>query len=269
MQVNTAAFTPRLICTTKSSMKIAKPTPDPYTIVDGRYVGHDGFVVPRNFDEFLSRFPRYVRSWVWKHAGTTARLEDVEDWTQELTIHLMALPASSRYRSMGKADLIETFDPQRHYGANAARFWNYINLCLTNRFRTILSARKNDAIRRPGNLALCVLPDDEQEGVNDEFCHRRSAQLRAASFATQQQAGDREVAGEFVAFIERSDGASCRGVVEAILETNSFVEAADSLGMTDGQFERMHRRLRQIGVCFETGAPVPLQRRPNRMRSRD
>jgi len=26
-------------------------------VVDGRYIGHDGFVVPKNFDEFHERFP--------------------------------------------------------------------------------------------------------------------------------------------------------------------------------------------------------------------
>jgi hypothetical protein len=43
-------------------------TPDAFTVVDGHYVGHDGFVVPKNFDEFHERFPQYVRNWVNGHA---------------------------------------------------------------------------------------------------------------------------------------------------------------------------------------------------------
>ena len=31
---------------------VENPTLDPFTMVDGHYVGHDGFVVPKNFDEF-------------------------------------------------------------------------------------------------------------------------------------------------------------------------------------------------------------------------
>ncbi len=34
---------------------------DPFTIAHGHYIGHDGFVVPRDCDEFLQRFPNYVR----------------------------------------------------------------------------------------------------------------------------------------------------------------------------------------------------------------
>jgi hypothetical protein len=33
------------------------------------------------------------------------------------------------------------FNPRKHYGANQARFQNYINLCLMNKFRTLYSKR--------------------------------------------------------------------------------------------------------------------------------
>jgi hypothetical protein len=32
---------------------------DPFTVRGGRYVGHDGFVVPKDFDEFDQRFPHF------------------------------------------------------------------------------------------------------------------------------------------------------------------------------------------------------------------
>ena len=30
---------------------------DPFEYVDGHYVGHDGFVVPKDFQEFYQRYP--------------------------------------------------------------------------------------------------------------------------------------------------------------------------------------------------------------------
>src|SRR5208283_2670576 len=128
--------------------------PDPFTLKDGRSVGSDGFVVPNDFEEFHKRFPDYVRKWVSKHAGTSASQEDIEDWTQDLLIHLSRLPLMSKYREAGKKDIVATFDPVRHYGANEARFRNYINLCLANKFRTMHSKRMKDALCRPGNLSL-------------------------------------------------------------------------------------------------------------------
>jgi hypothetical protein len=65
----------------------------------------------------------------------------VEDWAQDLLIHLRYLPAASKHREAGKEDIVQTFDPCKHHGANSARFFNYINLCLGNRFRTMYSAR--------------------------------------------------------------------------------------------------------------------------------
>jgi hypothetical protein len=42
---------------------------DPFSVRNGRFVGHDGFVVPKNFDEFHKRFPEYVRKWVRRHTA--------------------------------------------------------------------------------------------------------------------------------------------------------------------------------------------------------
>jgi hypothetical protein len=39
-------------------------------LIDGRYVGYDGFVVPKDFDEFHQRFPHHIRNWVKRHSGT-------------------------------------------------------------------------------------------------------------------------------------------------------------------------------------------------------
>src|SRR6266481_4099597 len=75
---------------------------DPFTITDGRYVGSAGFVVPRDFEEILERPPDYVRKWGGKHSDRSAPKEDLEDRTQDLLIHLLNLPQTSKYREAGK-----------------------------------------------------------------------------------------------------------------------------------------------------------------------
>jgi hypothetical protein len=60
MQSNTAAVGNQDI--NFASFSVAKLKSDPFTVVDGHYLGHDGFVVPKNFDEFHERFPDYVHS---------------------------------------------------------------------------------------------------------------------------------------------------------------------------------------------------------------
>ena len=164
---------------TSSNFPVENRHADPFTVRDGRYVGHDGFVVPKNFDEFDQRFPHYVRHWVSKHAAKTAQPEDLEDWTQDLLIHLRYLPPSSKYRKAGKQDIVETFDPSKHYGANLRRFLNYINLCLANKFRTMQSARMKNPLCRTGSVSLSVQRDAENwDQVDDEYCYAYSAHLR-------------------------------------------------------------------------------------------
>jgi hypothetical protein len=179
---------------------------DPFTIRDGRYVGSDGFVIPKNFGEFYDRFPQYVSEWIAKHWGKSAPKEDLEDWTQELLVHLSCLPQTSMYRQAGKEDIVATFDPLRHYGANEARFRNYVNLCLANKFKAMHSKRMKDAVCRPGNLALDLEKPDLCSA--DELCRKRSAYLRAAEKASEKQTHNQAFLREFLDFVEREDAAA-------------------------------------------------------------
>jgi hypothetical protein len=250
------------------SFSVEKRTckPDPFTIKDGRSVGSDGFVVPKGFAEFHERFPNYVHRWVSKHAAASASQEDVEDWTQELLIHLSSLPLTSKYREAGKEDIVATFAPLKHYGANEARFRNYINLCLANKFRTMHSKRMKDTLCRPGNLSLGVEKADEDLGSVDELCHKHSAHLRAAQKVCQKQSHDRAFLQEFLSFVRRED-AKALPTIEAVMTTGTRGEAAYWLGVAELEFDRMHTRVRHLARCFVSGEPVPKERRRYKKRA--
>ncbi len=63
MQSNTVEVENQSINFSNFSVEKKTCKSDPFTIRDGRYVGSDGFVVPRDFEEFYQRFPDYVRKW--------------------------------------------------------------------------------------------------------------------------------------------------------------------------------------------------------------
>jgi hypothetical protein len=264
MQSNTASVGNQSISFASFSVENRKS--DPVTVVDGRYVGHDGFVVPKNFDEFHQRFPEYVRNWVRRHADRSTPKEDVEDWTQDLLIQMLCLPATSKHRGAGKQDIVQTFDPCKHYGANSARFFNYINLCLRNRFSTMRSARIKNPICRAGNVSLGGHPEgSDSEQVDDEFCHAHSASLRGRCQRQERQRDERQAVAEFSEFVKREDS-SVMPAMEAIAATATPGRAAELLGATRADFSRMRSRLRQLGRCFQTSERVPRQRRPYRRR---
>jgi hypothetical protein len=266
MLCNTADFANQPVNFSNFSVENRPRETDPFTIRDGRYVGHDGFIVPRNFDEFHARFPQYVRNWVGRHAGTTASDEDLEDWTQDLLIHLQHLPAKSKHRDAGREDIVQTFDPRKHYGANQARFQNYINLCLTNKFRTLRSKRLKDALLQPGNVSLDTQRGwDDPCSVDDEYCHTHSEHLQRAANASEKQGQDRAFVTEFTDFVRRKDP-TVMPAVEAFLMAGTQRESAHSLGMAEAQFNRIRGRLLQLSRCFLTGEPVPGRRKSYKKR---
>jgi hypothetical protein len=234
IESNTAAVTNQLINFPIFSVENKPYKADSFTIRDGRYVGHDGFIVPKDFDEFHERFPQYVRNWVNRHADRSGPKEDLEDWTQDLLFHLQHLPPTSKHRKAGKKDIVQTFDPHKHYGANQARFQNYINLCLTNKFRTLRSKRMKDALSQPGKLSL----DTQREwhdpfSVSDEFCHSHSEHSQRTANASEKQGRDRAFVGEFVDFVRREDRDSVPAI-EALLVAGTQ-GAGEFLGMTKTQ----------------------------------
>jgi hypothetical protein len=220
---------------TFANFPVEKTHSDPYTVRDGRY----------DFDEFTQRYPHYIRLWVRKHAEKTAQPEDLEDWVQDLLIHLKYLPPTSRYRKAGKEDIIQTFDPALHYGAGQRRFLNYINLCLANKFRTMRSKRIKDALGRAGNVCLSGQMEAENWGqVDDEYCHAHSGHLRRASERLEKQGQDRRRIAEFADFVAREDS-SMMPAIEAILATGTHGDAAGFLGIADAGFTRLRNRLTQ------------------------
>jgi hypothetical protein len=250
-------------------------TGDPFTVnADGHYVGMDGFVVPRNFDEFYDRFPKYVLRWVQKRLNRFVVDEDVEDWTQDLLIHMKWLPQASKHRMpgangrlLGCADVVETFNPYQQYGASECRFRNYINFCLANKFNTMQSKRQKNPICRPGNIAFGVSLDEaDPTSSSDEFIHANSPLLATQSLRMQKQHDDRLYTSEFKQYVRREDP-SIYPAIEALESCGSMGEAAEYMGVTEQEFARCRMRLKQLAEFFLKKQHAPKQRKPYKKRA--
>jgi hypothetical protein len=239
----------------------------------GHFVGDDGFRVPRDFSEFYEWCPRYIQSWVKRRLGRGVVDMDVEDWTQELSMHLHYLPAKSKHRLPGANgrldgchDVIETFNPIRQYGASERRFRSYINNCLANRFSTMQSKRQKNPVCRFGNLSLAsVMDPDCYEVVDDEYVHKHSEGLTRQAHSRLRQDEQRVFLSEYYTFLEEEDP-QLLAVVRAIQETGTFGEAMRDLGMTEQEFSRARNRLKQLAQCFQDDAVVPKQRKAYKKR---
>lgn len=250
-------------------------TGDTFTVnADGHFVGDDGFVVPRDFDEFYDRYPKYVLNWVKKRLNRFIVDEDVEDWTQDLLIHMKWLPQASKHRTPGAngrpkgcADVVETFDPYQQYGASERRFRNYINFCLANKFNTVQSKRQKNPVCRPGNIAFGVSLDEADPTTSsDEFIHSNSQHLSTAAERVQKQHDDRLYTGEFKTYVRKEDP-SVFPAIEALEACGAMGEAAEYMGVTEQEFTRCRVRLKQLAECFLKNQRAPKQRKPYKKRA--
>jgi hypothetical protein len=254
-------------------------TGDAFTVsADGHYVGDDGFIVPMDFDEFYERYPKYVLNWVKKRLNRFQVDEDVEDWTQDLLIHMKFLPVTSKHRHPGAngrvqgcQDVIETFNPLQQYGASERRFRNYINFCLANKFNTVQSKRQKNPVCRPGTVPFNSADYDPtmSQGhapIGDEYIHQNSEHLKAVAERQEKQNDDRHFTNQFKEFVMQHDP-SVFPALEALERTGPLAEAATYMNVTEQEFSRYRARLKQLGECFVNNTEVPKQRKPYKKRT--
>jgi hypothetical protein len=244
---------------TKPDSQYDKIMYDPRT---GHHVGDDGFRVPKDFLEFYERYPNYIRNWVKKRLARFVVDEDVEDWTQDLIIHMKYLPQTSKHRKPGAndringcTDVIETFNPVSQYGASERRFRSYVNMCLTNKFNTVYSKRNKNPICRQGNVTIVTNVDPSHENgeydvVDDAYCHVHSDYLSNATARTAQQYENYLLANEFRRYVEAKEP-ELAPVVDAIQQASSQHEAASSLGISETLFARQRTRLKELAHSFQ------------------
>jgi len=160
---------------------------------------------------------------------------------------MSSLPANSKYRRAGKRDVIQTFDPFRHYGASQPRFLNYVNLCLVNRFRTIYSKRMKNPICQAEPLFWSEVGGPDS--VNDESYRALSERIKAIDLRSRKHVEDKIVIGEFVDFV-RVENPRLLPVLEAIAMNGTQEEAARTLGIAGTDVERLSRQVRDLGRSF-------------------
>ena len=250
-------------------------TGDPFTInEDGHFVGDDGFVVPRDFNEFMILNPKYVQRWVQKRIGHPVVDADVEDWESDLLMHLRYLPAKSKSRLPGAnksrpnivcEDVIQTFDPILQYGASARRFYSYMKKCLSRRFSTIMSKRIKNPVTLPNNLIMGNPSEDHSEVVDDEYVHNHVVSHVKPTVISQDV---KIYLDQFRHFVLDSDpdGQVLLEWMDVFSTTGSHKEAMQDLGMTEQEFTRCRNRLRVLRECFVSGELVPKQRKPYKRR---
>jgi hypothetical protein len=229
-------------------------------------VGVDGFVVPRDFREFFGRDPLWVRRWVTRRVGRRLGRDAVFDLEQELLLYLCALSCKSRFREMGAnrrpmgcADIVQCFDPIRHYGATAARFHNFLNLCLRNRLSTILGKQRREPVCDPRNLSIQnfeVPPENAESPVTageiDEGYLSRHSNRFAAEVRRRERAENpilRRYAGEVEEYAARKNP-QLLTAVQAIQRSRTLREAERNSGMASREFRRCRRELSLLRQGF-------------------
>lgn len=245
-----------------------------YYSEDGHYIGDDGFVVPKDFTEFMERFPRYLESWVRRRLGGNGIEEDIEDWCQELIIHMKYLPPTSKHRKIGKTDVIQTFDPFAQYGASERRWRNYVNFVMANKFNTIHGKRSKNPVCRPGNTSIVseTTPDSHGEGT-DEYIYSKSDYFTEATTREEKKQEDRFFTNKFIEYVTATDP-EVLPILEAVYEAGSATDTikefcqtcqklattkelqdglheGHSIGLTQKEFNRARTRLKQLAIQFQ------------------
>ena len=257
------SFTPGLIGS--DSTLLESYTGEPFTGVDGHFVGSDGFIVPCNFVEFYERYPHYVRNWVTKKLKKASNHPDVEDWANTLMMHLCTLPKGrtvpatdteeekvigGKLYNAGFSDVINAFNPWAHYGASAKRFFSFINRCISNKYLSLITKHRKDAMTHVSfALDEPTLSPDMGYNQRDYLLMEKSSLYSSEVNKQGPRDTDQILIEQFKKFVSNADP-TLLPVAEAIMEKDGIEEIASSLGMDYNSFIRSRKKLMQLSSAF-------------------
>lgn len=252
--------------------QVRKETWDTFTISqDGHYIGHDGFVVPKDFAEFYERFPDRVRGQVRCRRSACSEAER-KDRESELLLFLMTIPEGSKYRETGYnglpggcTDRIQVFDPRLSGGANAARFFAFINKILQNRLTALVEKAFSNPINRYSTLSLNSAELDG-DVIDEEYLSEFAGENSAVNTCCDRMIENCILIDEFFAFVRRHNP-KLIPVLKALQTADTLVEAQKALGLTERTFFRARNRLVVLSSCFRKGDTPPRQRKVYRTRT--
>jgi hypothetical protein len=255
-------------------------TGDPFYISeDGHYIGNDGFVVPKDFTEFTERYPHYLETWVRRRLNGHGIEEDIEDWCQELTIHMKYLPPTSKHRALGKEDVIQTYDPFAQYGASERRWRYYINYILANKYNTIYGKREKNPVCRSGNMSLVGETNPDSHGeITDEYVYSQSEYLTDITYQIEKRKERVSLAHNFIEFVEEADP-TVLPILQAMYEAGSATDTirefcrtcnrlattkevkngehkGHEIGISQKEFNHARNRLKQLASSFKNNKKV-------------
>jgi len=240
-------------------------TRDPYIVSeDGHIVGHDGFVIPKDFAEFYERYPLHVRNFVrinWTHASDSDR----QDREQQLLMHLMTLSPDSKFREPGFnglengcADRVQIFHPDRAYGASAKRFFWYINHYLRNHFFSQGRKANSNPVRRASTMSMA-------DAAGEEFVYSRLSKQFSSGCNHDLILEEAVIVNQFLEYVELYNP-ELIFILDVIGQAESFVDAQRELGITERPFLYARNRLMVLHRHFLTGQVPPRQRKVYRSR---
>ena len=242
---------------------------EPFSVaLDGHIVGQDGFVVPKDFDEFYRRYPTSVRRWLMKKLHKRTEDDCALELEQELLAYLCCLPRESKHRRKGTnghadgcRDVIQCFNPVRHHGANARRFFNFVFICLTNRLCTILSKQNKEPLCQTQTVGISESAGGQDNAgqqswrkeVSSEYvCEHSSVLTHHHKNGGTEPYLRRILIEEFKTFLRRN-ASDLLPVIEAIASTGSMREAGKSLGVNEYFLKQRRHRLEILKDHFLNG----------------
>ena len=226
---------------------------------NGNWVGADGYVVPKNFAEFIQRFPRYIHNWTRRQCIRMKSIELADDLTSELYIHMMTLPEDSDYRKQGCTDRIQVFNPAKdpeNTVAMKTRFDAFVNRCLVNYTKSQMRKRNSDPVQWGVQIGTGDTDDATTGRDTEEDIYALANEQYRISCAHHNWMNAYVLCNEFAAFVKQHDPQLIY-VLYAVATEDLMADARRVCGLSIPVFTRARQRLRILRACFQQKKPVP------------
>ena len=221
----------------------------------------DDFSVPKDFNEFYLRYPKYVRTWLIRHR---CPYDLIEDFEQEMYQYILTV--SDNGRAKGIYDRIVSFNGERIGGKSAGKFFFYINLLLTRKYMVLIRRRTREPITQRTTITIeDSSPSEAESYVPNSSSVESLVRKYGGDDLMDSGLEDRLFTDHFIRgfrqFLKKNEESALKSL-DLFLNYNSVPDISKNEGISIEDINKIKNRLRILANVYQKGLEkIPTKRK--------
>lgn len=229
----------------------------------------DDFIVPANFQEFIDRYPKYFKTWLFRNHCPQFLIEDFE---QEMNLYMLKVSANGRKKGIN--DRIMSFSGDKIGGKSAGKFFFYVNLLLMRKWKVLIDRRLREPVDQKTTLNIGLSQDTSETGfipgmITEENLIKNAERVDSIVIDSEEDLTIKYYVRGFIKFVNENEP-ELVPFIDELSKSASLPDVCRNTKLTIEEVNKNRNRLRILAKVYDSGmSKIPNKRKSYNKRKKD